>query len=581
MRLSNEGLLIAIKAYAKLQKHYNLNSDDKNKYSHAILAESVGTSRSTISRFFGGENIQAPTFMSICSELNIEHSDVIEFYSIKDKKNNSDEKQSSTIIKIQERRQKRNDRHDQEDYKLAQSSGKILNSEQVECLEILINNKYNDLDLRRELLIFHENIIKRALNREKISPKTYRRIDNYFFNNASLFKKVSTIRNNILKTFNSETKFIRILGMETPISFDDIYIKTKVLKRLSKNQYFDINELVENNFQSDTNILDKGIINKSKNEDIDEIISKHNKIIIYGKPGAGKTTLLKKITLDCLENKKFAFKLPIYLEIRDCVDSDNNYKIEEYINLYLNNYNISLSNNEINELIRKGVIILLFDGLDEINDDNQRQFIDYISKRFNKDFKECFTIISSRLISRKYPINYFKELEISDFSEDQILLFTRKWFKNNLKFSDNLLKQINENSRLYELSTNPLLITLICIVYENRNQKLPNTRAELYEEGINILVEKWDLERRIKRNCNIDSPNSIQQKAILEKLAYDFFTVNKIFFSKDEYENKINYIINNTLNKNSIEYYELDLQHGIIVERANNIFSFSHLLFKN
>jgi hypothetical protein len=45
--------------------------------------------------------------------------------------------------------------------------------------------------------------------------------------------------------------------------------------------------------------------------------------------------------------------------------------------------------------------------------------------------------------------------------------------------------------RIKELATNPLLVTILALLYRYQNKQLPKSRVELYEQSINILVGKW------------------------------------------------------------------------------------------
>jgi formylglycine-generating enzyme required for sulfatase activity len=45
-------------------------------------------------------------------------------------------------------------------------------------------------------------------------------------------------------------------------------------------------------------------------------------------------------------------------------------------------------------------------------------------------------------------------------------------------------------ARVYEMTRNPLLLTAICLVHRERG-RLPHMRAQLYEESITVLLERW------------------------------------------------------------------------------------------
>ena len=54
-----------------------------------------------------------------------------------------------------------------------------------------------------------------------------------------------------------------------------------------------------------------------------------------------------------------------------------------------------------------------------------------------------------------------------------------------------LLRAIQVNERIRELAINPLMLTVIAMVHRDR-VKLPDRRAELYAEAVDVLLGKWE-----------------------------------------------------------------------------------------
>ena len=81
-----------------------------------------------------------------------------------------------------------------------------------------------------------------------------------------------------------------------------------------------------------------------------------------------------------------------------------------------------------------------------------------------------------------------------------IISFVNKWFSptDPIK-SKNFISKIKNNHSIKELATNPLLLTLLCLTFEELAD-FPANRLELYQEGINLLLKKWDAIRNIERD---------------------------------------------------------------------------------
>ncbi|MBE9059313.1 NACHT domain-containing NTPase [Sphaerospermopsis sp. LEGE 08334] len=113
--------------------------------------------------------------------------------------------------------------------------------------------------------------------------------------------------------------------------------------------------------------------------------------------------------------------------------------------------------------------------------------------------------------------------------------------------------------------------------------------AELYKEGLDALLKKWDAKRGIQRD-QIYKKLSVQRKEdLLSKIALTTFEKSEYFFKQKAAEQYIiEYIKNLPDASNDPEVLQLDsekiiksieAQHGLLVERAKGIYSFSHLTF--
>ncbi len=69
-----------------------------------------------------------------------------------------------------------------------------------------------------------------------------------------------------------------------------------------------------------------------------------------------------------------------------------------------------------------------------------------------------------------------------------------------------------------QLAASPLLLTLLCLAFEESGD-FPANRSELYKEGLDALLKKWDAKRGIQRE-QIYKKLSVQRKEdLLSKIA--------------------------------------------------------------
>ncbi len=83
--------------------------------------------------------------------------------------------------------------------------------------------------------------------------------------------------------------------------------------------------------------------------------------------------------------------------------------------------------------------------------------------------------------SREYTFTQFTEVEIADFDWEQITLFATNWFQNKPTKPETFLNRIDNDQPIKELASNPLLLTLLCLVFEESGS-FPGNRAGLYKE---------------------------------------------------------------------------------------------------
>jgi predicted NACHT family NTPase len=133
------------------------------------------------------------------------------------------------------------------------------------------------------------------------------------------------------------------------------------------------------------------------------------------------------------------------------------------------------------------------------------------------------------------------------------------------------------------------LLTLLCLIFQEAAD-FPLNRLELYHEGLNLLLKKWDANKNIERD-RLYKKLSVQQKQdLLSHIALTTFEQGKYFFKQKELEQYISDYIHNLPHVNN-ELEELktnsktvlktiEVQHGLLVERARGIYSFSHLTFQ-
>ncbi|MGL4498468.1 MAG: NACHT domain-containing protein, partial [Planktothrix sp.] len=237
--------------------------------------------------------------------------------------------------------------------------------------------------------------------------------------------------------------------------------------------------------------------------------------------------------------------------------------------------------------IHQGQALVLLDGLDEVREEDSHRVVNEI-RHFSTQFRDNHFVITCRIAAREYTFEPFTEVEIADFDNTQISNFANKWFKNKAVKPETFINNLAKSPRIHELATSPLLLTLLCLTFEETGD-FPANRSELYKEGLDVLLKKWDAKRGIYRDQVYKKLSPQRKEDLLSKIALTTFEAGDYFFKQKEAERYITDYICNLPGANTDEealqldsevvLRSIEAQHGLLIERAKGIYSFSHLTF--
>ncbi|HKC66110.1 MAG TPA: NACHT domain-containing protein, partial [Pyrinomonadaceae bacterium] len=377
---------------------------------------------------------------------------------------------------------------------------------------------------------------------------------------------------------------MQIMGMSKPVPLDDIFTDAYMLDKPTAFGRFDIEHLKQ--LSADLNAPPA----YAKRVTGLRLVAEKNNLFILGKPGAGKTTFLKYIALKAAEQT--IDKVPIFVSLKQWADSGLN--LLPFIIERFDICDFPAAQPFVEELLKTGSAIVLFDSLDEVTQERgyrnkqTRAMNDFIEKF---DLTQC--LITCRIAASDYSFKPFTYVEIADFSEKQIKTFVGNWFRNQEgeKDEETCKKFLSEfaradNKGLRDLARTPLLLTLLCMAF-NETLTFPQRRVEIYEEALDALLKKWDSSRRIKRDEVYRKLSLGHKENMLARIAAETFEKNEYFIPQAELERYITDYVKNIpphdvdeATDGEVILKAMEAQHGIFVERAYKVYSFSHLTFQ-
>ncbi|QMS90017.1 NACHT domain-containing NTPase [Nostoc edaphicum CCNP1411] len=402
---------------------------------------------------------------------------------------------------------------------------------------------------------------------------------------------VQEIREKIKPSIKEKCGTMRVLDMDQPIELTGergIYTNVNILEKTTKRRRVKIGQLLQ---KFDREDFDHFGLHEPSEKRVPGLkaVQHHNKLMVLGKPGAGKTTFLKYLAMHCIEGQFLTNRVPVFIILKDFAQDPKQLDILQYITQQLFICGIQNSSVKTEQLLRQGKVLVLLDGLDEVREEDTKRIL-WQTRNISEQFHTNQFVITCRIAAKEYTFEPFTEVEVADFDKEQIAIFAHNWFSLNCQVKAEIfIEKLQANKRIFDLATNPLLLTLLCLIFEE-NEDFPANRSELYKEGLDILLKKWDAKRNIERNQIYQNLSLDCKEDLLSEIAFTTFEQKDYFFKQKTVEAYIVKFISNLQSFNlEPEVLKLDseavlksieAQHGLLVERSKGIYSFSHLTFQ-
>ena len=398
---------------------------------------------------------------------------------------------------------------------------------------------------------------------------------------AELDQMVQLIREKIYDSIQTRCGYMRILDMSQPMGLDAIYTTVNIYESIRCRQRRALTDLLQQ-----LSIADPGQIQESRISGL-AAVEQYSKLIIFGKPGAGKTTFLKWLAIQCNGGNLWADLIPVFISAKAFAESKGQPELLSYFHKQGTDCGVMPA--QIEALLQQGRALILVDGLDEVRETDYDRVLQEI-REFSTQFYKCLFVITCRIAAQEYTFEQFTEVEIADFDDQQVTGFVTQWFesRNDPAKTAQFLNKLHNHQRIRDLATNPLLLTLLCLVFQEVDD-FPSDRSELYQEGLEILLKTWDAKRHIERDGLYRKLSLQCKEALLSQIAFTTFERGEYFFKKQAIEQYIaDFLRTLSTPYNKLEPGEIDseavlksieAQHGLLVERARGVYSFSHLTF--
>ena len=262
---------------------------------------------------------------------------------------------------------------------------------------------------------------------------------------------------------------------------------------------------------------------KQEPVDIENLITQGRTLVIEGRAGSGKTTLVKHFAhmmIQSTEWKGLAGYLPVLVFLKDLKGFNstglkgNSDTAEQMLEYWSKASGSFLDLETIRAFCSTGKVIFFLDGLDEI-DESLRELAISAFHNIKIKHENCKVVLSGRPHGVDESVKKWfgdRHIEILPILMSQVEAFIHKWFQfvyeneqhGEVKTAQDLIGEIKAHPSIDELIDSPLMLTAICLLY-NDDKELPGQRAELYDRFVsNLLYKRFHGEAQKVRNFLMD-----------------------------------------------------------------------------
>ncbi|MEE1942604.1 NACHT domain-containing protein [Streptomyces sp. TRM 70361] len=264
----------------------------------------------------------------------------------------------------------------------------------------------------------------------------------------------------------------------------------------------------------------------------DRILTGRTRVLLRGAAGSGKTTLVQWLAVTAVRSPdaedvphpELTGRVPFVLPLRAFAATGGLPTPDRFLEAVRCPLAGAQPPGWADRVLADGRGLLLVDGVDEIpereREETRRRLDDLLGA-----FPDNLWLVTSRPSAVRdewLASQGFGELSLTPMDRDDVAAFVTRWHTAagaDPEMARSLLTALRTKQDLGRLATNPLMCGLLCALHRERRGFLPQSRRDLYEAALSMLLERRDVERGMHRDGDLRLAKE-PQITLLQKLAY-------------------------------------------------------------
>gem|GEM_PF-1898666 len=263
--------------------------------------------------------------------------------------------------------------------------------------------------------------------------------------------------------------------------------------------------------------------------------------VVQGDPGAGKTTLLRHLEMELGKQGAAAPWVPLLDSLPQMMEARRGPLERVQDRLATLGFEAARLRAVFEGAGRDGRLLILLDGLDEVQRERRGEVKGTI-QHLARQWPKASIVVTTRKIGYDGLGAAFREVELRELDPELRREFLGRWFGRSTTAPDmakaeRALELLRGNRALWELSGNPLYLTLLAFLIEKgklregRGER--SSRTEIYNQVFQLLLKGEH------RDPPVPIPNPKVVRKVLHYLAYSMTHDNRYGEPQDDIESRL------------------------------------------